>query len=793
MPFTFEQIFLAALLFYFLVHAFTCTAEIVHLKRTISEVPEVLREKISLAQHTKAARYDIARTKLNLLEVTVTTCVILALTLFQGIDDLSEFLIDQVGDQFAFHWMLPALVAFIFLIVDLPFSWYKEFRLREAYGYMREQHSRWFGRFALMSILGWLAALPILWIGLWFWRQSGAMWWIVGWIVFSAYLIFPLQLACRLRYSLHPSMADKCNNEALIDRLNKLGARAGIQIDDIRVTNPEHNDQLPPAFAFGHRKKVRLFIRHDVYNKLSEDNLMAISAHALARNLSHMYFQAWAVCALVSLLVFMFLGWLAPQSWFLNEIGFKAIGPGPYYGSLLAFAIVALPVILFPFKLPMEAFLRHLIFRSDLFALHYAGLNSITNALIELTPSPIRHSCVTLEFFDLLFSHEPSLMARINRVQKDYMKIKNELLEQQKFEADLARNRNIVNVSLALDQHNKHKSLVDYDRQENLQRELAHKKEVELIAKAEAQRNDVTQPLGSYIDPAQEINEKAFSQDNTQHRTYKMSIWQGFVDIVQRLNKMQKDYRAKRKAKALAQENNIREGRLQVTDAKQNEEIKPAVIAQDAIVSNDHLTENSIVEPVVADKNEENLEEPVEITKIEESTISINPTSEISEKTEVTQALEEDLTQKTKSAEEYLHESSIKSDTHEASEEVVSNEESVLEASFETDSQQVESESQKAPDIETAESELTEVSETIEQTVDTQPSEEPIVSESVETKTLIEEEKSEVQTISTEEDSTTKAAFKRPSSGRRKVALKQLRQRHSAFEEKQHESVEETK
>lgn len=537
MPFTFEQIFLAALLFYFLVHAFTCLAEIVHLKRTISEVPAVLREKISLAQHTKAARYDIARTKLNLLEVTVTTCVILALTLFQGIDDLSEFLIDQVGDQFAFHWMLPALIGFIFLIVDLPFSWYKEFRLREAYGYMREQPSHWFGRFALMSILGWLAALPILWIVLWLWRQSGSLWWIAGWVVFSAYLIFPLQLACRLRYSLHPSMADKCNNEPLIDRLKKLGTRAGIQIDDIRVTDPEHNDQLPPAFAFGHRKKVRLFIRHDVYNKLSEDNLMAISAHALARNLSHMYFQAWAVCALVSLLVFMFLGWLAPQSWFLNEIGFKAIGPGPYYGSLLAFAIVALPVILFPFKLPMEAFLRHLIFRSDLFALHYAGLNSITNALIELTPSPIRHSCVTLEFFDLLFSHEPSLMARINRVQKDYMKIKNELLEQQKFEADLARNRNIVNVSLALEEHNKQKSLVDYDRQENLQRELAHKKEAELIAKAEAQRNDVTQPLGSYIDSAQEINEKAFGQDNTQHRTYKMSIWQGFVDIVQRLNK----------------------------------------------------------------------------------------------------------------------------------------------------------------------------------------------------------------------------------------------------------------
>lgn len=790
MPFTFEQIFLAALLFYFLVHAFTCTAEIVHLKRTISEVPAVLREKISLAQHTKAARYDIARTKLNLLEVTVTTCVILALTLFQGIDDISEFLIDQVGDQFAFHWMLPALIGFIFLIVDLPFSWYKEFRLREAYGYMREQPSRWFGRFALMSILGWLAALPILWIVLWLWRQSGSLWWIAGWVVFSAYLIFPLQLACRLRYSLHPSMADKCNNEPLIDRLKKLGTRAGIQIDDIRVANSEHNDQLPPAFAFGHRKKVRLFIRHDVYNKLSEDNLMAISAHALARNLSHMYFQAWAVCALVSLLVFMFLGWLAPQSWFLNEIGFKAIGPGPYYGSLLAFAIVALPVILFPFKLPMEAFLRHLIFRSDLFALHYAGLNSITNALIELTPSPIRHSCVTLEFFDLLFSHEPSLMARINRVQKDYMKIKNELLEQQKFEADLARNRNIVNVSLALDQHNKHKSLVDYDRQENLQRELAHKKEAELVAKAQTQLSDVTQPLGTYVDPAQEMNEKAFSQDNTQHRTYKMSIWQGFVDIVQRLNKMQKDYRAKRKDKTLTQQNP--KERLQVSEVKQNEETQPAVVAQvDEIVSNAKLTEASLEEDVVANKTEEKLEEPVEISEVEKSDVSINSTPEVFVKTEVIDASEVDLTQKKNSVEEDLHEIVIESMDIETSKDVVSNEESISEMpSEEIDSNAVESESQKDTDAETTDTELTETSEITKETLETKPSEETIVSEIVETKV---DETTEIQPTSTEDNPATKAAFKRPSSGRRKAALKQLHQRHSAFEEKKHEIAEETK
>ncbi len=125
------------------------------------------------------------------------------------------------------------------------------------------------------------------------------------------------------------------------------------------------------------------------------------------------------------------------------------------------------------------------------------------------------------------------------------------------------------------------------------------------------------------------------------------------------------------------------------------------------------------------------------------------------------------------------------------SEEIKPEEESVSEK---TDTQAIESENQNTNDAEVTNTPLTETSEVIEQAVETQPSQEPVVTETVETKTLdIEEEKSEVQTISTQEDSATKAAFKRPSSGRRKVALKQLRQRHSAFEEKQHETVEETK
>lgn len=181
MSITFDLIFLAALAFYFVVQSLVCLIEIVHLKRTINTVPAELAHKVTLAQHQKAAHYDIARTALNWLEVTVTSALILALTEGNIINEISDWLMMQVGDAFAFHWMLPALIGLMFVVVDLPFCWYKEFRLREAYGYCRVQQKKWFHVYFLETIIGWLAVLPILWIVLYLWRHTDDAWWLIGW------------------------------------------------------------------------------------------------------------------------------------------------------------------------------------------------------------------------------------------------------------------------------------------------------------------------------------------------------------------------------------------------------------------------------------------------------------------------------------------------------------------------------------------------------------------------------------------------------------------------------------
>lgn len=540
MTFTFAQVFLAALCFYFLVHSITCLAEIIHLKRTINEVPEPLREKITLAQHAKAAHYDIARTKLNWLEVTVTTVLIVYLTAGNGINSISDWLINAVGDQFAFHWMLPSCVGFIFVLCDLPFCWYKEFRLREAFGYTRQDPKAWFKNYVLTTLLGWLIVLPILWIGLFLWQNSGRMWWLLGWLIFAVYLVFSLNLARRLVYFFKPNRARLSDNAELKAKLDSLGEKARLSIGEIRVAKVKDNEYLPPAFAFGHRQNVKLFFRHDVYERMTLTDLQAIAAHALARNLSHMYFQAWFMCAVAGFFVFAFLAWFAPQSWFLDEIGFRVYGPGPYYGSVLTFTIVALPVLLFPFRLPMDAFLRHLIFASDTFAMKFSGLNATVHSLIELFPSPMRHSSVTLGFFDLLFSHEPSLMSRIQHVQR-----KSEVLDAARQEAAM-RNGSLTvlhqleNVSSAL--ISKQEQKVKEAEARDARRHALNKQfEKALVKKAHREAAGLA-PLSTaeYKDPHFDDAMKNLSASNASHPMYGKSFAVALSDIWNRLKALKK-------------------------------------------------------------------------------------------------------------------------------------------------------------------------------------------------------------------------------------------------------------
>lgn len=641
MNFTFAQVFLAALCFYFLVHSLTCLAEIVHLKRTEKNVPEVLREKITPSEHLKAARYDVARTKLNWAEVTLTTALILFLTTGNGINFISDYLMNTVGDQFAFHWMLPTAIGVIFVLIDLPFCWYKEFRLKEAFGYTRQEPRLWFKHYLLVTILGCITILPLLWIVLFLWRGSGSAWWLTGWAIFSVYLIFPLNLARRLQYFFTPSRARPIKDETLTAALAKLEDKTGLSIGSVRITRAADNEELPPTFAFGHRQNVLVFIRDDVYHRLSTSSLQAVVAHALARNLSHLYFQAWLICSATALAVFAFMAWLAPQSWFLDEIGLRVYGPGPYYGSLLTFAIVALPVLFFPFRLLLSGFLRSLIFRADAYALRHTSLKRLTQALIDLTPAPMRHSSLTLSFFDLLFSHEPSLMTRITRITDIHEKMESdkarELAQQQKLQI-LHQTEN-ARAALKL-RENRDRLIAEQARDVKAQFER-RRFERELVKNAREAylKKGASLPaaMETYHDPKETQALAALAQDNSTHRMYGQSLWTGLKDIITRIRVYLRSLKNKQASHEAQPADFVQPQVSQTTSASAQPE-QPSALPEDTQQTNSVETTDSVPQVTVPDDTSETSDKKlIFVVETTEEPLALSEKTQIEDSAEVTE------------------------------------------------------------------------------------------------------------------------------------------------------------
>ncbi|HAW45422.1 MAG TPA: hypothetical protein DCW60_03615 [Sutterella sp.] len=525
MTLSFQNLFLMALIFYFAFQSIVCVVEIFHLRLTRNKIPEEFADIITPAAHFKAAAYDISRTKLNLLEVTCVTIVIGVLTLYDGINVISNLLMNMVGDTFAFHWMLPSIIGLIFIILDFPFTWYREFRLPEAFGYCRIGPRHWLNEQLCFSLLGWLSVLPVLWFTLWIWRHTENVWWVIGWFVCSIYLVFSLGLARRIVYLFKKKKSTPLGNASeIVEILRKFNHSL---IRSIRVTDPADDRELPPAFAFGNHRNLHLFIRHDIAQNATRSHLLMICAHAMARNRTHMYFQSWLLCSIVAFGVFLFLDWFAPQSWFLDEIGFQAYGPGPYYGLLLSFCIVVLPVLFFPIKLLIDVFFRHQIYKSDTEVLKFLGLETVIDGLLALVPKQMRHSVCSLSIFDLLFSHEPSLLSRIRTARLNALRWQTAQERAATHATWNTISQQKENVALGLSHRRLTEAFKDKLIRAKLQEETNREaQKAQLAAFENKPRKEVA------FGPEPEIVYD--DTDNTKDRLYGMSLTEGVRDLIAR-------------------------------------------------------------------------------------------------------------------------------------------------------------------------------------------------------------------------------------------------------------------
>jgi STE24 endopeptidase len=393
---TFTIVFLIAFIASFGLRHWLSQRQIRYVSEHRATVPTEFAEKISLAEHQKAADYTIAKLRLGILENGVNAVILIAFTLLGGLEILNITLLQLMGEGIGQQIMLLASITAISGLIDLPFSWYKQFYLEERFGFNRMSKQLFFVDLVKGIAVGAAIGLPLLWVILTLMAKSGDLWWLWAWAVLTVFSllmqwIFPTFIAPI--FNKFQALEDgplKTQIEALLARCDF--ASQGLFVMDGSKRSAHGN-----AFFAGMGKAKRIVFFDTLIEKLNPGVVEAVFAHELGHFKRNHIRKRLLVSFILSFGMFALLGWISTQVWFYTDLGVMPNLNGYNGGLALALFMLVSPVFSFFFTPLGSLASRKHEYEADGFAAEKSSAKDLISALVKLyqdnastlTPDPI--------------------------------------------------------------------------------------------------------------------------------------------------------------------------------------------------------------------------------------------------------------------------------------------------------------------------------------------------------------------------------------------------------------------
>src|SRR5450755_927232 len=277
------SVFCAALIASLATRAWLAARQVRHVALHRNEVPLPFRASVDLAAHRRAADYTLAKARLAHWQMIFGAVVLLAWTLFGGLDTLNTALRDAIAPRagsLAYEVALFAAFVAIGGVLEAPFEWYSTFRLEQRFGFNRVTWRLWLADTLKGIALAVVVGLPLLTGVLWIMAATGRAWWLWAWaawlvIVLAAQVLVPSVIAPLF------NRFEKLQDESLQARVQALMARAGFAAKGLFVMDGSRRSAHANAYftGFGAAKRVVFF--DTLLSKLSAGEVEAVLAHEL--------------------------------------------------------------------------------------------------------------------------------------------------------------------------------------------------------------------------------------------------------------------------------------------------------------------------------------------------------------------------------------------------------------------------------------------------------------------------------------------------------------------------------
>lgn len=409
--------FAALLALQLLVRLWLNARQVRHVARHRAAVPAPFAQRITLAAHQKAADYTLAKARTGLLDMAVSTALLLGWTLLGGLDALHQWLLSWLGA--GLHQQLALLAGFALVsgLAGLPLSLYQSFVVEQRFGFNKLTPGLWLADLLKSTLVAAVIGLPLAALVLWLMASAGGLWWLWAWAVWAGFNLLLMWLYPTVIAPLF-NRFEPLQDESLRARVSALMRRCGFAAKGLFVMDGSRRSAHANAYFTGFGSAKRVVFYDTLLKQLSPAEVEAVLAHELGHFKHRHIAKRLAGLFALSLAALALLGWLSQQPWFYAGLGvlpsLELLLPGSRglagnEALALLLFLLAAPVFSFFLGPVMSHFSRRDEFEADAYAAAQADGGALASALLTLYEDNASTLTPDPAYAAFHYSHPPAI------------------------------------------------------------------------------------------------------------------------------------------------------------------------------------------------------------------------------------------------------------------------------------------------------------------------------------------------------------------------------------------------
>jgi STE24 endopeptidase len=387
-----------------------------YILRHRTQIPHGFEQFIDLPTYQKSVDYTLMKATFSSFCDTLNLGFSVIIIFFGLLPWLFGIFTNIFGPEIVGQAAVLLCVKVALSLVFLPFSWWRQFRLEESFGFNRSTQAIFWTDKIKEIVLTFAFCLPIVSAIIYLFQTFPGGWWILGWAALTLFQVAMVIIYPLLILPIFNKLTPLPDGE-LKDRLIFLGQAVNFPVNKIYTMDGSKRSTHSNAFFIGLGKFRHIVLYDTLIQQMSTEEIAAVVAHEIGHHKCRHIATMLIIESIFTLLGFRILHYLSGTEWFLNSFGFAAWYMNSPVPLILVF-LFAIPGVTFW----IEPFFKYLSRRHEYAADRFAavalgggaslisGLRKLHREnLSNLTPHPI--------FAAFYYSH-PTLLDREAALKK---------------------------------------------------------------------------------------------------------------------------------------------------------------------------------------------------------------------------------------------------------------------------------------------------------------------------------------------------------------------------------------